>query len=53
MKDSRFREKVDDYIPLLPSVSKNFRGFRHADTASLLCPLRLLDQFEADPVYVS
>ena len=49
-QESRFRNRIEDYMTLLPTASKNFRGFQHVDTASLLCPLRLKVEFEADPV---
>ena len=36
---------------LLPNDPKDDRGFRHLDTADLLCPLRLNEEFEADQQY--
>ena len=38
---------------LLNSDSKNLRGFHNLDTADLLCPLRLHDQFNEDPMYAT
>ncbi|KAF8152288.1 hypothetical protein B0H34DRAFT_821131 [Crassisporium funariophilum] len=35
--------------PLVPGDDKGARGFHHVETAALLCPLRLLDEFEEDP----
>ena len=38
---------------LINSDSKIQRGFHNLDTADLLCPLRLRDQFNEDPMYAS
>jgi hypothetical protein len=35
---------------LVASDIKDMRGFRHVDTASHLCPLRLKAEFEKDPL---
>ncbi|KAF8910911.1 hypothetical protein CPB84DRAFT_1958086 [Gymnopilus junonius] len=35
---------------LLSADHKNIRGFNHLDTADLLCPLSMRDEFERDPV---
>ena len=41
-----------DYVVeiLVPSDAKYMRGFKHVDTAALLCPLRLKADFDQDPL---
>jgi len=34
---------------IIPNGRKDVRGFNHIDTAYLLCPLRLQEEFNADP----
>ncbi len=46
---SSFKD-LEGYEILLPNDSKDSRGFRHIDTASFLCPLRLKKEFEKDPL---
>jgi len=46
---SRFKDDYDFEL-LVPGDSKDKRGFRHLDTAVHLCPLRLIDKFEKDPM---
>lgn len=46
---SKFRD-LEGYEILLPTDSKDNRGFRHVDTASFLCSLRLKEEFEKDPL---
>jgi hypothetical protein len=45
---SKFKDR-DGFQALLPHDPKDSRGFKHLDTADLLCPLRLQDDFQADP----
>jgi len=54
------RYEIPKYIPLnykkesvMPPITggeKSGRGFSHLATGKLLCPLRYLDRFQADPM---
>ena len=53
------RYEVPTFVPLDPLVdvvqppisrNKSARGFNHPVIGKLLCPLRLLPEFEADPM---
>jgi hypothetical protein len=46
---SRFKGDYDLEL-LIPGDSKDKRGFQHLDTAVHLCPFRLMDDFEKDPM---
>jgi hypothetical protein len=46
---SKFKD-LEGYEILLPIETKDSRGFHHIDTASFLCPLRLKEEFEKDPL---
>jgi hypothetical protein len=46
---SKFKDH-EGYEILIPIDIKDSRGFRHIDTASFLCPLRLKEEFEKDPL---
>jgi len=46
---SSFKD-LEGYEILLPNDLKDSRGFRHIDTANFLCPLRLKEEFEKDPL---
>jgi len=46
---SKFKD-LEGYEVLLPVDTKDSRGFRHIDTASLLCPLHLKEEFDHDPL---
>lgn len=55
-EDVKKGSKFDDnthfiYEPLFPHDHKDYRGFRHVDTANLLCPIRLKEEFDTDPRY--
>lgn len=45
---SNFKDR-EGFQALLSHDSKDRRGFNHVDTADLLCPLHLKDEFAADP----
>jgi hypothetical protein len=45
---SEFKDR-EGFQALLPHDPKDCRGFKHLDTAHLLCPLQLQDDFRADP----
>jgi hypothetical protein len=38
---------------ILPGSEKSRRGWAHIETAYLLCPERLLEEFKQDPQYVN
>ena len=45
---SKFKDH-DGFQALLPHDPKDSCGFKHLDTADLLCLLHLQDNFQADP----
>jgi hypothetical protein len=47
---STFANDYDNFEVLVASDGKDLRGFQHMDTAVHLCPLRLKEQFEVDPL---
>ena len=42
--------KTDSVMPPITGGEKSGRGFSHPATGKLLCPLRYLDRFQADPM---
>jgi uncharacterized protein DUF6698 len=42
--------KTDPLVPPITRGEKSGRGFSHPAIAKLLCPLRYLDRFQADPM---
>ncbi len=47
---SLFANDYDNFEVLVASEGKGLRGFQHMDTAVHLCPLRLKEEFDADPL---
>ena len=43
--------KTDSVTPPITGGEKSGRGFSHPATGKLLCPLRYLDRFQADPMW--
>jgi hypothetical protein len=41
--------KTESVMPPITGGEKSGRGFSHPATGRLLCPLRYLDRFQADP----
>ena len=42
--------KTDSVLPPITGGEKSGRGFSHPATGKLLCPLRYLDRFQANPM---
>jgi len=49
-RGSQFAGDYDGLELLIPSDSKDKRGFKHLDTAVHLCPFRLKEDFDKDPL---
>ena len=49
-RGSMFASDYDNFEVLVASNGKDLHGFQHMDTAVHLCPLRLKEEFEVDPL---